>query len=91
MSKAREFLEFWMQNSVHSAEQQGAPGGSQSPVELKARCIEMAGSQNLSQADLEAEVGDLFEYIMAALAAANDEAVTHEVQPGGRVMPKAGK
>jgi hypothetical protein len=69
MSKAREFLEFWMQNSVHSAEQQGAPGGSQSPVELKARCIEMAGSQNLSQADLEAEVGDLFEYIKAALAA----------------------
>jgi len=91
MSKAREFLEFWMQNSVHYAEQQGAPGGSQSPVELKARCIEMAGSQNLSRADLEAEVGDLFEYIMAALAAANDEAVTHEVQPGGRVMPKAGK
>jgi hypothetical protein len=69
MSKAREFLEFWMQSSVHSAEQQGAPGGSQSPVELKARCIEMAGSQNLSQADLEAEVGDLFEYIKAALAA----------------------
>jgi hypothetical protein len=69
MSKAREFLEFWMQNSVHSAEEQGAPGGSQSPVELKARCIEMAGSQNLSQADLEAEVGDLFEYIKAALAA----------------------
>jgi hypothetical protein len=58
-----------MQNSVHSAEQQGAPGGSQSPVELKARCIEMAGSQNLLQADLEAEVGDLFEYIKAALAA----------------------
>ena len=44
MGKAREFLEFWMQNSVHSAEQHGVPGGSQSPEELKARCIEMAGS-----------------------------------------------
>ena len=90
MSKAREFLEFWMQNSVHSAEQHGVPGGSQSPEELKARCIEMAGNQDLSQADLEAEVGDLFVYIKAALATANDEAVTHEVH-GGRMMPKAGK
>ena len=90
MSKAREFLEFWLQNSVHSAEQQGAPGGSQSPEELKARCIEMAESQDLSQADLEDEVGDLFEHIKAALAAANDEAITLEVH-GGRMMPKEGK
>ena len=43
------------------------------------------GSQDLSQADLEAEVGDLFEHIKAALAAANDEATTHEVH-GGRMM-----
>ena len=50
----------------------------------------MAGSQGLSLADLEAEVGDLYKHIEAALATANDQAVTHEVR-GGRMMPKAGK
>jgi|EndMetStandDraft_7_1072992.scaffolds.fasta_scaffold70036_1 hypothetical protein len=89
MSKAREFLEFWMQNSVHPAEQRGAAGASQRPEELKARCIEMAGSEGLTLADLEAEVGDLYKHIEAALATANDEAVTHEVR-GGRMVPKAG-
>jgi len=90
MSKAREFLEFWMQNSVHAAEQRGVAGASQHPEELKARCVEMAGSQGLSQADLEAEVGDLYQHIEAALAAANDEAVTHKLR-GGRMIPKAGE
>jgi hypothetical protein len=90
MSKAREFLEFWIQNSVHAAEKPGVAGASQLPEELKARCIEMAGSEGLSLADLETEVGDLYQYIEAALATANDEAVTHKVR-GGRMIPKAGK
>jgi hypothetical protein len=80
MGEAREFLELWMQNSVHAAEQPGVRGASQRPEDLKARCIEMAAPQGLSQADLEAEVGDLYQYIKAAGAAANDEAVTHEVR-----------
>jgi hypothetical protein len=66
VSKAREFLEFWIQNSVHPAEQRGVSGASQSPEELKARCIEIAGSQDLSLADLEAEDGDLYQHIEAA-------------------------
>ena len=90
MSKAREFLEFWIQNSVHPAEQRGVAGASQSPEELKARCLEMAGSEGLSLADLEAEVGDLYKHLEAALATANDEAVTHEVH-GGQMIPKARK
>ena len=75
MSKAREFLEFWIHNSVHRAEQRGVAGASQRPEELKARCIEMAASEGLSPADLEAEVGDLYQHIAAPLATANDEAV----------------
>ena len=89
MSKAREFLEFWIQNSVHPAEQRGV-SASQSPEELKARCLEMAESQDLSLADLEAEVGDLYQHIESALATANDAAVTHEVRDG-QMIPKAGK
>jgi hypothetical protein len=71
MAKAREFLDFWMQNSIHAAEQFGTPGASQLPSELKDRCIKMAENEGLSQADLEAEVGDISEYIKIALADAN--------------------
>jgi hypothetical protein len=67
-----------------------SPGASQRPEELKARCIEMAGSEGLSLADLEVEAGDLYQHIEAALATANDEAVTHEVR-GGQMIPKDGK
>lgn len=90
MGKAREFLEFWIQTSVHAAEPRGVSGASQLPEELKARCIEMAGSQGLSLADGEAEVGDVYQHIKAALATANEEAVTHGVRDG-RIIPKAGK
>ena len=41
--------------------------------DLAARCIEMAASQGFSQADLEAEVGDLSDYIAAALERSNSE------------------
>ena len=71
MGKAREFLDFWMQNSIHAAEPFGMPGGSQLTSELKARCIQMAAIEGLSPADLEAEVGDLSEYIKVALVDAN--------------------
>jgi hypothetical protein len=71
MDKAREFIDFWMQNSVHSAEQYGTPGGSQRTSDLMHRCVEMAAAQGLSRADLEAEVGNLSEYIRTGLDKAN--------------------
>jgi hypothetical protein len=75
MSKAREFLDFWMQNSVHAAEEYGTPGASQLTTDLVERCVEMAASQGVSRADLEAEVGDLSDYIKAALESANAKEV----------------
>lgn len=71
MGKAREFVDFWIENSVHPAEEYGTPGGSQVTSQLKARCIEMAASEGLSEADIEAEVGDLSEYIRSKLGNAN--------------------
>lgn len=71
MSTAREFIDFWMQNSIHAAEQYGAPGASQRAGELAARCIEMAAAQGISEADLEAEVGDLTAYVRSGLEGAN--------------------
>jgi hypothetical protein len=71
MSKAREFLDFWMQNSVHAAEEYGTPGASQRTTDLVERCVEMAASQGVSRVDLEAEAGDLSDYIKTALESAN--------------------
>jgi hypothetical protein len=70
-AKAREFIDFWVENSVHAVEQFGAPGAEQDTIELTRRCIDMATSLGLSEADLEAEVGDLEAYIKQRLAAVN--------------------
>ena len=55
MSKAREFLDFWVQNSIHATEQYRIPGGNQAVSDLVGRCIVMAETQGLTQADLERE------------------------------------
>jgi hypothetical protein len=73
MSKVREFIDYWIKNSVHAAEQYGTPGASQRASELAERCVEMAASQGLSRADLESEVGNLEDYIGAELERANQD------------------
>jgi hypothetical protein len=70
-SAGREFIEFWIENSVHAAEQYGNPGAEQDVAELTRRCLEMANSQGIPAADIEAEVGDIADYIRGKLAAAN--------------------
>lgn len=70
-AKAREFLDFWIENSVHAAEQYGTPGASQDVAELARRCIEMAGQQGLTEQDLHDAAGDITEYIRTTLKAAN--------------------
>jgi len=67
MTKAREFLDFWVQNSVHATEQYRASGGDQVLSVLVVRCIEMAETQGLAKADLEGEVGDLHAHILKHL------------------------
>jgi hypothetical protein len=69
---AREFIDFWIENSVHAVERHGAIGAEQSVHALTVRCVEMASSIGLSRAALDQEVGDLSTYIGAKLAAAND-------------------
>jgi hypothetical protein len=67
-ANAREFIDFWILNSVHAAELQGA---AQDVTELARRCVDMAQDQGLSKEDLESEVGDLAVYIRAKLRTAN--------------------
>ncbi len=69
---AREFIDFWIENSVHAAEPHGSAGSEQGVSELVRRCIDMADSQGITREQLEAEVGDLGTYIRGKLQSAND-------------------
>jgi hypothetical protein len=70
-SKAREYIDFWIENSVHSAEQYGTPGASQKVSDLVRRLIEGAKGQGISEETMTKEVGDLMEYIRGKLSTAN--------------------
>jgi hypothetical protein len=70
-TKTRESLDFWIENSIHAKEQLRTVGASQDVNELTRRCIEAAQSQGISEADLQAEIGDIHGYILTKLEAAN--------------------
>jgi hypothetical protein len=70
-AKAREFIDFWIDNSVHAAEQFRTGGASQDVADLTGRCIEAAKALEISEPDMQAEIGDVAEYIRGKLKAAN--------------------
>ena len=70
-SKAREFVDFWIENSVHATELYGMPGSEQDAGRLAARCFEMAQSQGISEEAIKAEFGDLTAYIQSQVKVAN--------------------
>lgn len=71
VGKAREFIDFWIENSVHAVEQYRTIGASQDVTELAGRLVEAAKVQGISEADLQAEIGDVSDYIADKLKAAN--------------------
>ncbi|PPQ14302.1 hypothetical protein CV770_37770 [Bradyrhizobium sp. AC87j1] len=71
MSNAREFIDFWVENSVHAVEQYRTVGASQDVAELTRRLVEAAEGQGISEAELRAEIGDISDYIEGRLKAAN--------------------
>ncbi|WP_091966389.1 hypothetical protein [Bradyrhizobium shewense] len=71
MSKAREFIDFWTENSIHAVEQYRTAGASQDVAELSRRLVEAAKGQDISEADLQAEIGEISDYIGDRLKAAN--------------------
>ena len=71
MSKALEFIDFWVENSIHPAEEFQAPGASQDDAELTSRLVAAAKEQGISETDLQREIGDIRGYIRDKLSAAN--------------------
>ncbi|MCC8956011.1 hypothetical protein H8B02_22035 [Bradyrhizobium sp. Pear77] len=71
MSNAREFIDFWIENSVHAVEQYRTVGASQDVAELTRRLVEAAEGQGISEAELRAQIGDISDYIEGRLKAAN--------------------
>ncbi len=69
---AREFIDFWVQTSVHAAEPHGAEGASQRVTVLVEQCLKMAKTQGLTKADIEAVTGDLHAYLQSMLTNANN-------------------
>ena len=70
-TKAREFIDFWIENSVHAREHYGMPGAEQRVAELVRRLVEAARAQGISEKAMTAEVGNVSEYIRSKLAEAN--------------------
>jgi hypothetical protein len=71
VKRAREFIDFWIENSVHAGERYLNFGASQDVAELTRRFVEAAKGQGISEADLQAEIGNISEYIRGKLRAAN--------------------
>jgi len=70
-TEAREYIEFWIETSVHAAEQYGTLGASQNVSELVRRLVEGAKGQGISEHDMTSEVGDLSNYVRDKLATVN--------------------
>lgn len=63
MSKAREFIDFWTENSIHAVEQYRTAGASRDVAELTRRLVEAAKGQGISEVALQAEIGDIAAYM----------------------------
>jgi hypothetical protein len=76
MSAAREFVEFWLTNSVHADEQMVSRRGREDIQKLADRLVVAAGYQGFSQQQVEAEIGDIYAYIRARIDRQNASETT---------------
>ena len=68
---AREYIDFWVANSVHAVEQFRTPGASQDVEESVRRLIAGAEGQGITEQAMRDEVGDIADYLREKLKAAN--------------------
>jgi len=70
-ASAREYIDFWIETSVHAIEQFGTPGASQDVDELVRRLVAGAAGEGITEQAMRDEVGDLAAYVRDRLKAAN--------------------
>jgi hypothetical protein len=61
--KAREFIDFWIETSVHTVDR--GDGTSQDLADLTQRCVAMAAAQGITEDAMREEIGDIAEYILS--------------------------
>ena len=71
-TEAQDFIEFWIENSIHAREHYGIRGAAQGVDELAQRLVESAGRLGFSENELIAAVGNLTFYVRSKLAEANE-------------------
>ena len=71
ISTAKEFVEFWLQNSVHSDEQMTGRRGRAAISKLADRLVVSAEHQGFTKQHIEAEIGDIYTYIRTSVDAKN--------------------
>ena len=67
MASAKEFVEFWLENSVHPDEQFGPKRGREAVQRLADNLVRAAEEQGFTQAQMEAEIGNLYDFIRASI------------------------
>jgi hypothetical protein len=67
----KEFIDFWIENSVHAREESGMVGSSQNVGDLTLALVDAAAELGISQSRLIEEVGDLRAYVSTKLGDVN--------------------
>jgi hypothetical protein len=69
----KEFIEFWLENSVHADESRGARRDGRAVQELADRCLAAAKEQGFSEDQITAEIGDIYEHIRGLIDKLNTD------------------
>jgi hypothetical protein len=68
VATAKEFVEFWLQNSVHADERFGVRRGRESVQHLADNLVRAAEAEGFTKAQIKAELGgDIFAYIRTSI------------------------
>jgi hypothetical protein len=71
MPAVREFVDFWLTNSVHADEQMVGRRGREDILKLADRFAVAANCQGFTKQQIEAEIGDIYAYIRARIDSEN--------------------
>jgi hypothetical protein len=71
MTEAWAFVEFWLRNSVHADEQMTSRRRREAVQALTDQLICAAEDQGADRAEIEAEIGNIYDYIRASIDSQN--------------------